>query len=161
MSSGLGISASGGLEPAPALLCRVLCPCYNTNTITVPVRWLIFYGSCSSIGSFLISAVQLCIFSPTGSTQAPLSHLTAGPWPLLCKAVLHARKATLVTAHTLKCLPYPLQGISLEQYLSGTSSHSSHPLLLIFFTHWILHSTVLCKYIQPKAHFGLNQSKLK
>lgn len=123
MSSGLGISGSVGLEPAPALFCRVICPCYNTNTITVPIRPLIFHGCYSSVSLFLISAVQLCVLSPTGSTQAPLSHLTAVPWPLFCRAVLHACKATPVTAQTLKRLLYPtartqLGGISFWDFQS-------------------------------------------
>lgn len=57
MSSGLGISGSGGLDPATALFCRVLCPCYST--ITVPIRQLILPGSHSSTGLFLIPTVQL------------------------------------------------------------------------------------------------------
>lgn len=109
--------------------------------------------------------MQLCVFSPTGFTQPPLSHLTAVPRPLLCRAVLRAGKATPVTKQTLKCLPYPsarahLRGISFWDFQSQflpSATALPHSLDSPQHCYW----RGLCKYMQPRAHFGINQSKLK
>lgn len=118
------------------------------------------------MGLFLISAVQLCVFSLTGFTSPPLSHLTAVPQPLFCRAVLHACTATPVTKQTLKCLPYPsaraqLGGISFWDFQSQfLPSAAALPRLLDSPQHHYWRG--LCKYMQPRAHFGINQSsKLK
>lgn len=117
------------------------------------------------MGLFLISAAQLCVFFPTGFAQPPLSHLTAVPRPQFCRAVLHACKATPVTKQTLKCLPYPkaraqLRGISFWDFQSQfLPSAAALPHLLDSPQHCYWRG--LCKYMQPRAHFGINQSKLK
>lgn len=147
------------------MLCRVICPRYTADTISVPTGQLIFHGSCSSMGLLLISAVQLCVSSPTGSTQPPLSHLPAVPQPLFCRAVLHAGKATTPTKQTLKCLPYPnarsqLGGISFWDFqfrFLPSAAALPHSLDSPQHCYW----RGLCKYMQPRAHFGINQSKLK
>lgn len=139
MSSRQGTSASGGLWPAWALFCRVICPCYGSDAISVPAGQLIFHGT-FFFPVFLISPVQLCDFSSTGLTQPPLSLMPAELWPLLCRAVLHACKAIPVAKQTLKCLHCPSVGPSPEEYRSGTCSLCSYPLLPLLLTRWILHS---------------------
>lgn len=47
----------GRVRPCHSSVLQVLCPCYST--ITVPIRQLILHGSHSSMGLFLIFAVQL------------------------------------------------------------------------------------------------------
>lgn len=115
-------------------------------------RRLLFHGFVSNLCSAVVCF--LCHWSYPASTPPP--HCCA------LTSVLHAYK---VTEETLECIPYPsaraqLRGMSFwdtQPQFWPSAAALPHPLKSPQHCYW----RGLCKSMQPRAHFWINQSKLK